>query len=45
MEKISPDVFLERFNAPVGQLEQLIQAKTVSISRLMEIAPQGITKL
>jgi len=41
MEKISPDVFLERFNAPVGQLEQLIQAKTVSISRLMEIAPQG----
>ena len=41
MEKISPAAFQDKFHAPVEQLDQLIQAKTVTISRLMEIAPQG----
>merc|ERR1711928_34200 len=42
MEKISPAAFQDKFHAPVEQLDQLIQVKTVTISRLMEIAPQGV---
>ena len=34
-------LFLDKFGAPVEQLEQLVAAKTVTIARLMEIAPAG----
>tara|TARA_A100000164_G_C21919641_1_gene780003 strand:+ start:383 stop:2101 length:1719 start_codon:yes stop_codon:yes gene_type:complete len=39
--QIEPNVFLEKFGAPVNQLDQLISAKTVTIARLMEIVPEG----
>jgi len=39
--KIDPAVFAEKFGAPIGQLEQLVAAKTVTIAKLMEIAPEG----
>lgn len=39
--KISPADFQAKFGAGVEQLEQLVAAKTVTISKLMEIAPAG----
>lgn len=33
--------FAERFGAPLAQLDQLVAARTVTIARLMEIAPAG----
>ncbi|AUH63576.1 OFA family MFS transporter [Paracoccus zhejiangensis] len=39
--KIDPAAFAERFGAPIAQLEQLVAARTVTISGLMEIAPAG----
>ena len=33
--------FLDKFGAPIEQLDQLVKAKTVTISKLMEIAPSG----
>jgi hypothetical protein len=41
METIDPKAFLDKFGAPVEQLDQLVKAKTVTISKLMEIAPSG----
>jgi len=41
MTKISPEVFTSKFAADPSQLEQLISAKTVTIPRLLEIAPPG----
>ena len=41
MNKIDPKAFLDKFGAPVEQLDQLVKAKTVTISKLMEIAPSG----
>ena len=38
---IDPQTFLDKFGAPVEQLEQLVSAKTVTIARLMEIVPPG----
>src|SRR5690606_39099916 len=38
---VDPARFLERFGAPVSQLQELITAQTVTIARLMEIAPAG----
>ena len=40
---IDPNAFLTQFGAPVDQLQLLIEQKTVTISRLMEIAPPGTT--
>ena len=40
---IDPSAFLAQFGAPVDQLQLLIEQKTVTISRLMEIAPPGTT--
>tara|TARA_B100000686_G_C16803998_1_gene988426 strand:- start:4428 stop:6149 length:1722 start_codon:yes stop_codon:yes gene_type:complete len=42
VSKINPDAFMNKFGAPVTQLEELVSAKTVTISKLMEIAPTGI---
>ncbi|ETA50051.1 OFA family MFS transporter [Ponticoccus alexandrii] len=39
--KVDPATFAETFGAPLTQLEQLVAAKTVTIARLMEIAPDG----
>ena len=38
---IDPERFREQFGAPVAQLEELVTQNTVTISRLMEIAPPG----
>jgi MFS family permease len=43
MTSIEPAAFLAQFGAPVGQLEVLVAQNSVTISRLMEIAPAGTT--
>ena len=40
-DKIDPAVFQRTFGAGSEQLEKLVEAKTVTISKLMEIAPEG----
>lgn len=39
--KVDPDIFRMKFGAGLEQLDQLVAAKTVTISKLMEIAPPG----
>jgi MFS family permease len=39
--KVDPAAFAEKFGAPLTQLDQLVAAKTVTIAKLMEIAPDG----
>ncbi|MBB4301344.1 MFS family permease [Rhodobium orientis] len=39
--KVDPAAFAEKFGAPIAQLEELVAAKTVTIAKLMEIAPAG----
>ncbi len=41
VSKINPEKFLEKFGAPVEKLDELVKAKSVTISKLMEIAPDG----
>ncbi len=41
INKIEPEKFLEKFGAPIEKLDELVKAKTVTISKLMEIAPEG----
>lgn len=41
VDKVDPAAFAERFGAPVSQLKELVDANTVTIARLMEIAPVG----
>ena len=41
VEKINPATFEEKFGASIDQLEELVSAKTVTINKLMEIAPYG----
>ncbi|MDX1518669.1 MAG: OFA family MFS transporter [Gammaproteobacteria bacterium] len=41
VEKIDPAAFREKFGAGVDQLQTLVEAKTVTIAKLMEIAPPG----
>ncbi len=41
--RVEPEQFRASFGAGVDQLEQLVAAKTVTISNLMEIAPPGTT--
>ena len=41
IEKIDPVAFQTKFGAGIDQLEELITAKTVTINKLMEIAPAG----
>ena len=40
--KIDPAVFAESFGAGLDQLPALVQAKTVTIASLMDIAPAGV---
>ncbi|ALM52250.1 OFA family MFS transporter [Halomonas huangheensis] len=39
--KVDPAVFAQKFGASIDQLEQLVAAKTVTVSKLMEIVPPG----
>lgn len=41
MRIVDPEVFRATFGAPVEQLELLVQQNSVTIARLMEIAPAG----
>ncbi|MBL4820729.1 MAG: OFA family MFS transporter [Gammaproteobacteria bacterium] len=43
MSVIDPAAFLAQFGAPVNQLQLLIEQNSVTIARLMEIAPPGTT--
>lgn len=38
---VNPAAFETAFGAPVARLAELVQAKTVTVARLMEIAPAG----
>lgn len=40
--KVDPALFMAKFGAPISQLTELVTAKTVTVSKLMEIAPAGI---
>ena len=40
-DRVDPADFEKNFGAPVSSLQELIAAKTVTIGRLMEIAPPG----
>jgi len=39
VEKIDPAEFANKFGSPIRDLKELVEAKTVTISQLMEIAP------
>ncbi|MBI1416937.1 MAG: MFS transporter [Limimaricola sp.] len=39
--KIDPAAFAAKFGAPLDQLDALIKAKTVTVAKLMEVAPAG----
>lgn len=41
VQKVDPAAFQEKFGASISQIQELIAAKTVSITQLMEIAPVG----
>ena len=41
VQKVEPAAFQEKFGASISHLQELIDAKTVSISQLMEIVPAG----
>lgn len=40
--RVDPDRFAQQFGAGIDQLELLVSQKTVTIARLMEIAPAGV---
>lgn len=40
-QTVDPKVFAESFGAPISQLNELVAAKTVTVARLLEIAPSG----
>lgn len=40
-KKVSPEAFQDKFGAPLSSLSQLVDNNTVTISKLMEIAPSG----
>ena len=39
--KVSPDAFAAKFGAPLEELPLLIEKNTVTLARLLEIAPPG----
>ncbi len=40
--KVDPTVFQQKFGAPISDLSDLLAAKTVTISQLMQIVPPGV---
>jgi len=41
VSRIDPSIFAQKFGAPLSELTPLIEAKTVTINKLMQIAPPG----
>ena len=41
VSKVDPAAFAAKFGAPIEQVKELVAAKTVTIGKLMEIAPAG----
>jgi len=41
VSKVDPAAFVEKFGAPVAQLNELVAGKTVTITKLMEVVPAG----
>jgi hypothetical protein len=39
--QVSPDDFAKTFGAPVSQAQQLLESKTLTLSKLLTIAPPG----
>ena len=39
--KVDKEKFAETFGAPLEKLDELVAAKTVTVQKLMEIAPEG----
>jgi len=39
--KVDPAAFASKFGAPMTDLQKLVEAKTVTVARLLEIAPAG----
>ncbi len=39
--KVDPAAFASKFGAPMADLQKLVEAKTVTVARLLEIAPAG----
>ncbi|MEJ6572526.1 MAG: OFA family MFS transporter [Akkermansiaceae bacterium] len=39
--KMDKDKFAEKFGAPLEKIDELVAAKTVTVQKLMEIAPEG----
>ena len=39
--KVNKDAFAEKFGAPLEKIDELVAAKTVTVQKLMEIAPEG----
>ena len=42
-KQLEPGAFEKAFGAPLERLESLVEAKTVTIPRLMELVPTGTT--
>ena len=45
LSKVDPDLFLAKFGVSIADAPTLIEAKTLTISKLMTIMPSGITEL
>ncbi|MBH43825.1 MAG: MFS transporter [Rickettsiales bacterium] len=41
VSKVDPDQFNDFYGAPIEQIQQLVQQKTVTIGNLMQIVPEG----
>ena len=41
LSKVDPSVFMSTFGTSVGEAQTLIEAKTLTISKLMTIMPPG----
>jgi len=41
LSKVDPSAFVEKFGVDLSQANTLIEAKTLTISKLMTIMPQG----
>ena len=38
---VDPAAFAEKFGAPIQQLDSMVAQKTVTVAKLMEVAPSG----
>ncbi len=42
-EHVDPNAFVERFGAPLSELDTLIESKAVSISKILQMIPEDIS--